>query len=104
MTRSQLRMRGARAKEGRREAIVDAAAALFAARAIDELTMDEVARRASLAKGTLYLYFATKEELFLGLVERELWAWFDALDERLLSVPHDLDRFATQLAASITSR
>ncbi|MBB5374821.1 AcrR family transcriptional regulator [Deinococcus metalli] len=37
--------------------------------------MNHVAREAQLAKGTLYLYFDTKEELFLALVSEHLQTW-----------------------------
>ena len=39
---------------------------------------------ARLAKGTLYLYFDTKEELFLAALEREIAAWFDEMGEELI--------------------
>ncbi|MDE2140204.1 MAG: TetR family transcriptional regulator, partial [Gammaproteobacteria bacterium] len=38
---------------------------------------------AGLAKGTLYLYFRSKEEVFLALCEHELGRWFDDLDTAL---------------------
>ncbi len=47
--------------------------------------MNQVAREASLAKGTLYLYFDTKEELFLALLTEHLNAWFEEF-ERLASL------------------
>lgn len=46
-------------------------------------TMAALARQAGLAKGTLYLYFRTKEELFLALLESGFDAWSDAIDARL---------------------
>lgn len=46
-------------------------------------TMGALAKQAGLAKGTLYLYFRTKEELFLALLESGFDAWFDAIDTRL---------------------
>jgi AcrR family transcriptional regulator len=45
-----------------------------------------VAAQAGLAKGTLYLYFATKEELFLSVQEQQFERWFDQLDARLGSL------------------
>jgi len=47
---------------------------------LDGIHMAGVAAEAGLAKGTLYLYFRTKEELFLALLERALEHWLDALD------------------------
>jgi len=47
----------------RQKAIVDAAEILFAQKGIAETTMDDIAAEAELSKGTLYLYFKSKEEL-----------------------------------------
>ena len=45
--------------------------------------MARIAEGAQLAKGTLFLYFASKEELFLGLASRRLAEWFPALEDAL---------------------
>jgi len=63
--------------------ILDAALPLLEDAELEAVVMDEVARKAGVAKGTLYLYFRTKEELFLGLLERAFEAWFDELDAKL---------------------
>lgn len=52
-----------------RSEIVTAAIAEFMEVGIAKATMDKIAKRASLAKGTLYLHFASKEELLLGALE-----------------------------------
>jgi AcrR family transcriptional regulator len=52
----------------RREAIVAAALEEFAARGFAATRLDDVARRAGVAKGTIYLYFRDKESLFQELV------------------------------------
>ncbi len=70
-------------KERRRREILDVAWRLFRERRYGEITVSEVAREAGLAKGTVYLYFETKEELFLSALERQLVAWFEYLDGRL---------------------
>ena len=82
MTQKQ-RARSASDKAQRREQILDAALTLWGERTFASLTMAAVAERSGLAKGTPYLYFATKEELFLALLARLLTAWFDALDAGL---------------------
>lgn len=61
-----------REKEQRRSDIVDAAEQVFAQKGFGSATMDDVAERAELSKGTLYLYFNTKEELFLAVAARGL--------------------------------
>jgi AcrR family transcriptional regulator len=54
----------------RREQILDAALRLWTAHGFDATTVDALAREAGVAKGTVYLYFATKEDLFAAAVER----------------------------------
>ena len=70
-------------KEARRRQLLEAALALFLATSYDEVKMADVAERAQLAKGTVFLYFPTKEALFLALLEEQLFAWFARLEERL---------------------
>jgi AcrR family transcriptional regulator len=52
----------------RRQAILDAALAVFAQRGYEAARLDDVAAKAGVAKGTLYLYFKDKEALFEALV------------------------------------
>jgi AcrR family transcriptional regulator len=52
----------------RREAILTAALAEFSQRGFEATRLDDVARRAKIAKGTIYLYFRDKESLFQELI------------------------------------
>jgi AcrR family transcriptional regulator len=70
-------------KELRRRAILTVARQLFAERGLVGFAMAEVAARAGLVKGTLYLYWPTREELLLAVLEELLWQWLDELDGRL---------------------
>lgn len=54
--------------ERRRQAILDAALAVFSEQGFASARLDDVATRAGVAKGTLYLYFPSKEILFEELV------------------------------------
>jgi AcrR family transcriptional regulator len=56
----------------RREAILAAALDEFAARGFEATRLDDVARAAGIAKGTIYLYFRDKEDLFQELVRAML--------------------------------
>ena len=56
----------------RREAILAAALQEFSARGYAATRLDDVARRAKVAKGTIYLYFADKETLFQELIRSEI--------------------------------
>ncbi len=62
----------ATAKEERRRAILDAAVRLFAEKGYHDTKMDEVAERAGLSKGALYLYYRSKEDLFCELIEEKM--------------------------------
>jgi TetR/AcrR family transcriptional regulator len=59
-------------KEARYNALLDATHALMRETAMSLPSMADVAKKAGLAKGTLYLYFDTREDLFLALYNRSL--------------------------------
>lgn len=61
-----------REREARRRSILDAARVVFREKGIAGATMDDVAQRAELSKGALYLYFASRDDLFLALALRPL--------------------------------
>jgi TetR/AcrR family transcriptional regulator len=61
-----------REKERRKNEIIDAAEQVFFSKGYDLATMDDVAEKAELSKGTLYLYFKSKEDLYLSITLRGL--------------------------------
>ena len=84
MTRSQLRRALApEHKTERREAIVRAAEALMRRDPSASFSVEELARRAGLAKGTVYLYFGTREEVLLALHEKQSQELFDVVEAAL---------------------
>ncbi|HVG62807.1 MAG TPA: TetR family transcriptional regulator [Hyalangium sp.] len=80
-----LRARKDEDKEARRQLILEEALALYRTTSYAEVKMADVAERAKLAKGTVFLYFPTKEALFLALLEDLLFAWFAKLEGMLES-------------------
>jgi AcrR family transcriptional regulator len=56
----------------RRDAILDAALDEFSARGFAEARLDDVAKRAAVAKGTIYLHFKDKESLFQELIRSKM--------------------------------
>src|SRR6516165_5378979 len=56
----------------RREAVLSAALDEFSSRGFEAARLDDVARRAGVAKGTIYLYFRDKESLFQELIRTML--------------------------------
>lgn len=63
------RRRRTKAPEERRREILDAALRLFRERGFDETTVQDIADAASVATGTVYLYFPSKEHILLGIHE-----------------------------------
>ena len=61
-----------RRKEARPQELLDAALALFAEKGFAATRAEEVAQRAGVSKGTLYLYYPSKEELFKAVVRQNL--------------------------------
>jgi len=57
---------------GSRVRLLDAAARVFAERGFRAATVDQIVAAAELSKGTFYWNFATKEELFLALLEERI--------------------------------
>src|SRR5437762_5399820 len=74
---------GGRAQKtaARREAILAAALDEFSARGFAATRLEDVARRAEVAKGTIYLHFADKEALFQELVRAMLGPLVASLDQ-----------------------
>ena len=56
-----------REKQARQDAILEAAREVFFARGLDQTTIDDVAEQAEVSKGTIYLYFQSKEELYISV-------------------------------------
>jgi AcrR family transcriptional regulator len=79
-----------RRKDARPAEIISAAVDVFAEKGFAEATLDEVAKRAGVVKGTLYRYFDTKEALFRAVVQ-------DALAAQL----HDVETAASAMQGSL---
>ncbi|MCJ7555128.1 MAG: TetR/AcrR family transcriptional regulator, partial [Ignavibacteriaceae bacterium] len=59
-------------KEKKREQILEVAANLFSSKNYHEVMMDDVARLTNIAKGTVYNYFESKEELYFTIMSSKL--------------------------------
>lgn len=70
-------------KDARRADILKVALHRFTLMPYESLSMADTAEEAGVAKGTLYLYFRSKEEMFLAIYTDQLNAWFDELDREL---------------------
>ena len=68
-----------RRKEDRPQEITEAALAAFAEKGYAATLVDDVAKRAGVSKGLLYLYFKTKEDLFKAVIRSFVVPRIDAL-------------------------
>jgi len=101
------RRRVARAeRRDARQELLSAAADVFAERGFHDASIDEIAERAGYSKGAVYWHFASKDDLFLALIEERVDRPTREMIELLQSAPAELDmapeasrRFATLLAA-----
>jgi AcrR family transcriptional regulator len=93
-------------KEERRQNILTTAWLLFQITPYEAVTISGVAEAAGLAKGTIFLYFKTKESLFLALVEQQLWSWFAAVDAGLIAMrgKSDIPQVTALLCEQLESR
>src|SRR5215813_6233469 len=85
-----------RQDRAKRRQIMEGARAVFLAQGFDAASMGEIARQAGVSKGTLYVYFDSKEALFETIVEEECLAQAEqvfALD----SSDHDVEAVLTRL-------
>ncbi len=76
-----------RRKEERPGEIVAAALAVFSEKGFAAAKLDEIARRAGLSKGALYLYYETKEEIFHAVVKTAVAPDIAALRARMEAFP-----------------
>jgi AcrR family transcriptional regulator len=74
-----------------RAALLDAAAAVFAARGLRAASIEQVARRAGYSKGAVYWHFESKYDLFLALLEERVDRPIHEMIELLESAPPEQD-------------
>ena len=72
-----------RRKEARPGELLDAALSLFVEKGFAATRVEEVAARAGVSKGTLFLYFPSKEELFKAVVRETVSGRFDEWNQEL---------------------
>lgn len=92
------------ARLARRNTILQAARSLFLLDPHQLPSAAHIANEAGLAKGTVYLYFRTKEEIFLALLGEEFFGLMQEIeaifaDTSTLSIPSFLHRYAAYLEA-----
>ncbi len=80
----------------KRRQIVEGARAVFLARGFDAASMGDIAKTAGVSKGTLYVYFKNKEELFAAIVQHECCTHAESTF-RFDESDHDVEGVLTRL-------
>ena len=83
-----------------KERIIESATKYFSKYGFHKTTMDEIAKNIHKAKGVLYYYFKSKEELFNEVLKKEL----GTLKEALLEIVHSNNNALTKLTDYIFTR
>ncbi|MDX1455165.1 MAG: TetR/AcrR family transcriptional regulator [Gammaproteobacteria bacterium] len=89
------------AKAARREQILQAAAELFDRLGYEQASASLIAERATLAKGSLYTYFPSREAIFISLYERALDDWLVEMERRVIDSAQQLDDPLLQLVGEL---
>ena len=74
-------------REERAERILEAAAELITRWGYSKTTIDDIAKKAGVAKGTIYLHWKTREDLFQALMEREDLLLVEDIKRRMVGDP-----------------
>lgn len=82
---ANVRAKRARRKEARPGELLAAALALFVEKGFAATRVEEIAQRAGVSKGTLFIYFASKEELFKAVVRENISGRFPEWRARMES-------------------
>jgi AcrR family transcriptional regulator len=105
------RARSEEQREARRQAILGAAAAMLAEMPVAEVTLNELSRRAGLAKSNVLRYFESREAVLLELLDSAWQDWLAQLDAELAGavvagdpVASRGDQLAAAVAASLAAR
>jgi AcrR family transcriptional regulator len=105
------RARSEEQRAARRQAILDTAAAMLAEMPVAEVTLNELSRRAGLAKSNVLRYFESREAVLLELLDSSWQDWLVQLEADLAGAvaPADppaerSDQLAAAVAASLATR
>jgi len=81
--------------------ILEAATRLYLAYGARRTSMDDIANEAGMAKGSLYLSFKSKDELFHALIENLLRKWLASARSRLTEETGTVERLVAYLDATV---
>jgi AcrR family transcriptional regulator len=86
----------------RQDEILEAAAALFAERGYSEATTEMLAERLGVGKGTIYRYFPTKRDLFLGACDRLMHRLLETIEAAVAEIHDPLEKICGAIGTYLT--
>ena len=89
--------------EVREEEILNACEKLYEKMSFSEVTLKEIGKETSFSRPSIYNYFHSKEEIFLGLFEREYILWCEDL-KKIADEKHKAEDLPEALARSLEKR
>jgi AcrR family transcriptional regulator len=87
--------------EFRHAEILTAANKVFGSKGFNDATLDEIANEAGVAKGTLYLYFPNKEELFLATIRETLQGLLRSSEQQVEAAETTADKVRAAIRARV---
>lgn len=91
-------------EEVRRAEILNACDRLYREKGFREITIKDISQETSFSRPSIYNYFETKEEIFLGLLTREYKQWTGELNEIEAENIKDTSRLSDKIAESLENR
>ena len=91
----------ARRREQRKEALLDAAASVFARQGYHRALVSEIVSEAGAGQGTFYRYFRDKREIFEALFDRFVESVFAEFSEMTAHLPRDVEEYRAASVAAI---
>ena len=90
--------------KARKEEIVNVCAVLYETMGFQEITLNEIGKRTSFTRTSIYNYFHTKEEIFLALLQREHEGWIADVQKIFAGPALDTSAFAEAFAHALEGR
>lgn len=89
----------------RREEIMDACEKLYETKGLHDITIKDISMETSFSRPSIYNYFQTKEEIFLGILTREYQVWNNSLNDIVnKNIEYDSDSLAMSIAKTLEDR
>jgi len=82
-------------KNQKRNMIIEAAVHVFAEKGFFNANVHDVAQRAGIADGTIYVYFKSKDDLLISLFEQKMDGILDRFSKKLRTLSDPLDKLRT---------